>query len=63
MRNETRDESIRLKYTLLKSPDVFRLDYCALGLLKRALFKRNLKTSDGFWKIVKEECTKLILMF
>ncbi|GBM73022.1 hypothetical protein AVEN_66234-1 [Araneus ventricosus] len=38
-----------------KSPDVSPMDYCSVGLLKRALSKRKPTKIDELWKVVEEE--------
>ena len=55
MRNETGIEAISFRYIEIKFSYVPLMDYCAFELLKRALFKRHLKTFHGLWKIVEEE--------
>ena len=38
-----------------KSPDVYPINFCGLGILKRVFSKRTPTTIDGLWKIVEEE--------
>ena len=47
--------------SLLKSPGLPPMDYCAFGLLKQALFKQHFKTLDGHGKIVKEKWNKIMM--
>ncbi|GBM01398.1 hypothetical protein AVEN_236217-1 [Araneus ventricosus] len=41
--------------TPAKSPDVSPVDYCAFGLLKRALSNHKPTMINGLWKVVEEE--------
>ena len=43
----------------VKSPDASPMDFCAFGLLKRALEKRHPKTLNRLWKKVQEEWSKI----
>ncbi|GBN89118.1 hypothetical protein AVEN_78869-1 [Araneus ventricosus] len=55
MKTHTVIAYIPFQHSPAKSPDVSPMDYCAFGLLKRALSKRKPTTIDGLWKVVEEE--------
>lgn len=55
MKTDTGIAYIPFQHIPAKSPDVSPMDYCAFGLLKRALSKRKPTTIDGLWKVVEEE--------
>ena len=55
MQNETGINAIPFEDIPVKSPDASPMDFCAFGLLKRALGKRRPRTLDGLWKACKEE--------
>ena len=44
-----------------KSADVSPMDFCAFGLLKRALSKRKPTTIDELWKVEEEELMSKLL--
>ena len=45
----------------VKAPDASPLDFFGFGYLKQRLVKRNAKTLDRVWKLVKEECSLIDL--
>ena len=45
----------------VKSPDAAPMDFCAFGLLKRALGSRRPCSIEGLWKACKEEWSKIDL--
>lgn len=57
MKNETEIGAILFTFIPSMSP----MDYCALDLLNKALYKRHLKTLDGYRKILVEEGSKINL--
>ncbi|GFX29061.1 uncharacterized protein TNCV_3031031 [Trichonephila clavipes] len=55
-KNRNRNKIYILVYEIrVKSPYAFAMDFCAFGLLKRALSKRHPKPLNGLWKTVQEE--------
>ena len=56
MKTNTGIAYITFQHIPAKSPDVSPMEYCAFGLLKRALSKRKPTTTiDGLWKVAEEE--------
>ena len=59
MERETGIHSIPFSDIPVKSPDASPMDFCAFGLLKRALGSRRPRTLTGLWKVCQEEWNKL----
>ncbi|UYV63372.1 NDST1 [Cordylochernes scorpioides] len=55
LRQRTGINTIPKNRTPVKSPDLAPMDFCIFGCLKRALGKRNPRTIEDLWKVVKEE--------
>jgi len=59
MQDETGIHSIPFDDIPVKSPDASPMDFCAFGLLKRALGSRRPRTLSGLWKICQEEWLRI----
>lgn len=59
MEQETGIHAIPFTDIPVKSPDAAPMDFCAFGLLKRALGGRRPRTIAGLWKVCQEEWLKL----
>ena len=53
--SETEIKCIPFGEIPVKSHEASRMDFCAFGLLKRALGKQHPKTLKGLWKTAQEE--------
>ena len=62
MKRKTGINTIPFSSIPVKSPDASPMDFCAFGLLKRALGDRRPTTLDGLWKICQEEWSALDLV-
>lgn len=59
MEEETGIHSIPFEEIPVKSPDASPMDFCAFGLLKRAMGTRRPRTLQGLWKVCQEEWLNL----
>ena len=59
MADETGIRAIPFTDIPVKSPDASPMDFCAFGLLKRALSHRRPRTIEGLWKACQEEWLRL----
>lgn len=59
MEEETGIHAVPFTDIPVKSPDASPMDFCAFGLLKRALGDRRPRTLDGLWKACKEEWSRI----
>lgn len=59
LEQETGIKAIPFEDIPVKSPDASPMDYCAFGLLKRALGSRRPQSLHGLWKACKEEWAAL----
>ncbi|GFW37488.1 uncharacterized protein TNCV_860951 [Trichonephila clavipes] len=59
--SETGIKCIPFDEVRVKSPYASAMDFCVLGLLKRALGKRYTRTMNGLWKTVQEEWSKICM--
>lgn len=62
MATETGIRAIPFSAIPVKSPDAAPMDYCAFGLLKRALGSRRPRTVAGLWKACNEEWDRIPLV-
>ncbi|GFV96414.1 uncharacterized protein TNCV_2869911 [Trichonephila clavipes] len=59
--SETRIKCIPFDEIRIKSPYLSAMDFCAFGLLKRALGKRHPRTPKRLWKMVQKEWSEICM--
>jgi hypothetical protein len=61
LKDETGINYIPKSHIPTKSPDASPMDFCAFGLLKRAVANRRAHTLNGLWKVLQEEWDRISL--